>query len=201
MPVPLTISLRDARRLAITKQLLAGAPPEVHATDDLLRIVRDLGCLQLDPTAVVERTHLLVLWSRIGSFDRQLLETLRWEERRLFEYWAHAASIVLTEDYPLFRPRMRLYSRGDRGWGQEVREWMRANAAFKRYVVAKLRAEGPLRSRDFEDRSVVPWHSDGWTNGRNVNRMLEFMWARGEVVVAGRSGATRWWDLSDRWLP
>jgi uncharacterized protein YcaQ len=68
-------------------------------------------------------------------------------------------------------------------------------------MVQRLRAEGPLRSRDFEDRAVVPWKSDGWTHGRNVNRMLEFMWARGEVVVAGRSGATRWWDLSECWLP
>jgi uncharacterized protein YcaQ len=173
----------------------------VTSTDDLLGVIRDLGCLQLDPTAVVERTHLLVLWSRLGEFERGLLESLRWEERRLFEYWAHAASVVLTDDYPLFRTRMRHYANGKAGWPRAMREWMRANAGFKRYMVGRLRAEGPLRSRDFDDRAVLPWKSDGWTHGRNVNRMLEFMWARGEVVVAGRSGATRWWDLADRWLP
>jgi uncharacterized protein YcaQ len=187
--------------MAITKQRLAGPPAPASSTDDLLALVRELGCLQLDPTAAVERTHLLVLWSRLGQFDRRLLELLRWEERRLFEYWAHAASIVLTEDYPLFRPRMRWFARGQTGWAKAMQEWLRANAGFKRYVVRRLRADGPLRSRDFEDRAVVPWRSEGWTGGRNVNRMLEFMWARGEVVVAGRSGATRWWDLADRWLP
>jgi uncharacterized protein YcaQ len=201
MPVRVTLSLAEARRLAVAKQRLSSGPSAPETTDDLLALIRELGCLQLDPTAAVERTHLLVLWSRLGQFDRRLLDALRWDERRLFEYWAHAAAIVLTEDFPLFRPRMRHYARGEAGWGRHAQQWMRANAAFKRYMVRRLRAEGPLRSRDFEDRAVVPWRSEGWTGGRNVNRMLEFMWARGELVVAGRSGATRWWDLAERWLP
>ena len=51
-----------------------------------------------------------MLWSRLGGFDRDDLDTLRWRERWLFEYWAHAASIVLTEDYPIHRAMMRAYS-------------------------------------------------------------------------------------------
>jgi uncharacterized protein len=201
VPAPLTLSLTQARRVALWKQHLAATRPPAETAGDLLDLVRDLGCLQLDPTAVVERTHLLVLWSRVGGFDRSLLESLRWEDRRLFEYLAHAASIVLTEDYPLFRTRMRMYARGQEGWGRYAQQWIRANAAFKRYVIRRLREEGPLRSRDIEDRAVVSWRSEGWTGGRNVNRMLEFLWAGGEVAVAGRSGPTRWWDLASRWLP
>ncbi|HJP67193.1 MAG TPA: crosslink repair DNA glycosylase YcaQ family protein [Actinomycetota bacterium] len=197
MPTPLRLSPTEARRLAVSKQRLAGPSWD----GDLLGLIRDLGCLQLDPTNVVARTHLLVLWSRLGHFDRAALESLRWEERRLFEYWAHAASIVLTEDYPLFRPRMRHYATGTTGWPKAMRDWIRANATFKTYLLRKLRTEGPLRSRDIEDRSVVPWRSEGWTGGRNVGRMLDFLWAQGVVMVAGRTGTDRWWDLADRWLP
>ena len=56
-----------------------------------MEVVRDLGCLQLDPVNVVERSHRLVLWSRLGPYATDQLEWLRWDERRLFDYWAHAA--------------------------------------------------------------------------------------------------------------
>ena len=63
--------------------------------------MRDLGCLQIDPISVVARSHLLVLWSRLGPYDVAHLDQLLWDDRSLFEYWAHAASIVLTEDFPI----------------------------------------------------------------------------------------------------
>src|ERR1043165_3251866 len=89
-----------ARRLAVTRQRLAGCCPPANP-EAILEVVRDLGCLQLDPISVVARSHLLVLWSRLGTYDPAELDTLLWRQRSLFEYWAHAASIVLTEDYPI----------------------------------------------------------------------------------------------------
>ena len=88
---PLTLTPTLARRLAISRQRLAG-PPAPTTAPGLLDVVRDLGCLQLDPTNAVARSHLLVLWSRLGVYDPAMLDTLLWEERALFEYWAHAAS-------------------------------------------------------------------------------------------------------------
>jgi uncharacterized protein YcaQ len=166
-----------------------------------MEVIRDLGCLQLDPTNVVARSHLLVLWSRLGVFDPADLESLRWEERSLFEYWAHRASIVLTEDYPIHQLMMRRYP-GDRyAHSRRTREWLKQNPALRRHVLARLRRAGPLRLRDFEDRTVVGWQSGGWTSGRNVERMLDVLWTQGKVMVAGRSGIDRMWDLADRWLP
>src|SRR5262249_3289538 len=60
---------------------------------------------------------------------------------------------------------------------------------------------GPLRSRDLEDRALVPWRSTGWTHNRNVGQMLEFLWAAGEIAVADRHGGERVWDLAERVLP
>src|SRR5213593_1603889 len=94
-----TITASAARRLVIAKQRLSGPQPPPDR-EGIMEVARDLGCLQLDPISVVARSHLLVLWSRLGTYDREELDALLWQERRLFEYWAHAASIVLTEDYP-----------------------------------------------------------------------------------------------------
>jgi uncharacterized protein YcaQ len=89
------LSLGEARRLAVRSQHLAG-PPVPAGIDGMRQVLRGLRVLQIDPVNVVARSHLLVLWSRLGGFDRDDLDTLLWRERWLFEYWAHAASIVLT---------------------------------------------------------------------------------------------------------
>ena len=168
-----------------------------------MEIARDLGCLQLDPISVVARSHLLVLWSRLGRFAVEDLDTLMWEERRLFEFWAHMASIVLTEDYPIHHLLMRQYPHG--GWRtglrQRTAQWLEENRELRRYVLTRLRREGPLRLRDFEDRAVTGWQSSGWTVDRNVDRMLDILWTQGRIMVVGRDGIQKVWDLAERWLP
>jgi uncharacterized protein len=189
-----------ARRLAITCQRLAGPPPAADR-DGILDLLRQLGCLQLDPTNVVAPSHRLVLWSRLGAYDAAALDALRWEQRRLFEYWAHAASIVLTEDYPIHYRTMRDYARGDSAWSRRFQKWITDNAALKRHVLTELRRHGPLPARAFEDRATRAWQSKGWTSGRNVERVLAYLWIVGTIVVAGRTAAARSWDLASRWLP
>src|SRR4051812_48547787 len=104
-----TISPTTARRLAITRQRLAGEYPE-KGPGGMLDVIRDLGCLQLDPISAVSRSHTLVLWSRLGNYKLADLDTLLWQDRHLFEYWAHAASIVLSEDYPIHQMKMRTHA-------------------------------------------------------------------------------------------
>jgi uncharacterized protein len=194
------VTPQTVRRLAIIRQGLAG-PRFAPDADGIMAQVRDLGCLQLDPINVVARSHLLVLWSRLGAYDPVDLIRLLYTERRLFEYWAHCASIVLTEDYPLHRSLMRDYLAGDGAWEMRTRAWLTENRALYDYVLDRLRAEGPLPLASFEDRAVSGWDSTGWTSGRNVARMLDFLWLQGEVMVAGRTGIHRLWDLAERVLP
>jgi hypothetical protein len=192
--------LATARRLAITRQRLAG-PRRPPTPDGLLSTARDLGYLQLDPINVVARSHQLVLWSRVGPYPLEDLDTLLWTERRLFEYWAHAASIVLTEDYPIHAWLMRRYPREVHSYGRRVKAWLADNDALRRYVLGELRRRGRLRLRDFEDRSVTGWESGGWTNDRNVDRMLDVLWTQGKILPIERSSSGKYWDLAERVLP
>lgn len=191
-----TIKLSDVRRLAIHRQGLAE-----RRFPDLLTALRGLNCVQIDPINVVARTQHLVLYSRLGSaYSPDDLHRLAYDDKHVFHYWAHAASLVLTEDLPIHRNRMHRWPSGG-PWTERVNLWMKENAAFRRYILREIDKRGPLRARDLEDRTVRPWRSTGWTHNQNVSRMLEFMWTKGEITVAGRSGLDRVWDRAARWFP
>lgn len=195
-----TVSITAARRLAITKQRLSGPTPPA-TREGIMETVRSIGCLQLDPISAVARNHLLVLWSRLGNYPVEDLDALLWEERKLFEYWAHAASIVLTEEYPVQMRRKRWYQADGTGWAQQSNEWLEKNSGFRDYVLGEIRDKGPVQSKDFADTSSWSWTSTGWTNDRNITRMLDHLWMRGEIMVASRKNGQRLWDLSERVLP
>ncbi|MBK8431584.1 MAG: YcaQ family DNA glycosylase [Chloroflexi bacterium] len=198
---PLTLSPQTVRRAAVAAQHLAGPFP-TPTREAMLAVLHQIRCLQLDPIRAVERTQYLVLWSRLGTYDRALLHQLIYQERLLFEYWAHAASIVLTEDYHLHDYMMRRYDEGrTSAWGSRIMQWVEENEAFKQSLLDQIAERGPQLPSDFEDKARVPWDSSGWTNGRSVAYMLDHLWTRGQIMVSQRDGLKRWWDLAERVLP
>lgn len=179
-------------------QRLSGPRPA-----SIAEAVHDLTMVQLDPTRVVARTEHLVLFSRLGPrFRIDELERMLWVDRSLFEYWVH---IVPTGDLWLHRVSMRRYPGGPQGGltrRRYVRDWLEANQRFRRYVLRELRVRGPLRARDLEDRVADGWHTGGWNDqGRNVAMILDLLWCKGEVMIVGRDGQQRLWDLASRSLP
>lgn len=199
-------TLENATRLAITKQHLSGKLPNKPNSDDLLEITRALGCLQLDPISAVAPSQLIVLWSRLGNFDTSDLDRLLWDEKKLFEYWAHQASIVLTEDYPLHYYMMRKYpdmylrSLGP-VWKERVKNWISKNSEVEKYVLTELKQRGPLMSRQFEDKTRTKPRGFGWGSWSDVSRMIFHLFFKGEIMVSGRQGKQKVWDLSERFLP
>jgi hypothetical protein len=200
-PALRTLDPALARRLVVSRQRLAGPPPVGPGPEAIMEVATDLASLQLDPISVVARSHQLVLWSRLGRFDLADLDALLWRDRRLFEYWAHAAAIVCTDDYPIHSLLMRRYPSPRNAYNRRLRTWLAENQALRRSILRQLRAGGPLPTRAIEDRAETAWQSSGWTQGRNVDRMLDLLWTQGRILVAGRQGQQRVWDLAERCLP
>ncbi|MGZ4132737.1 MAG: winged helix-turn-helix domain-containing protein [Actinomycetota bacterium] len=191
-----TLTRAHARRAAVTAQLLAAPRPA-----GVVEAIRRLWMLQMDPTSSVARTEHLVLFSRLGPRYRPAeLERLLWEEGSLFEY---RAFILPTSDLPIHRETMRRYPPPTGATRHEyVRHYLTENAAFRRHILRRLRADGPLRTRDFDNHTKVEWRTGGWNDGDgSVAMMLEILWARGEVMIVGRDGQQRVWDLASRRLP
>src|SRR5262249_35751299 len=83
-----------------------------------------------------------------------------------------------------------------------VRDWLAANEAFVRYALRELRARGPLRTRDFENRAAEGWETGGWNDeGQNAAVLLDLLWSQGKGVIVGRDGQERLGDLASGGLP
>ncbi len=203
------ISHEQARRLALHAQGLAEPPAPAGGVAAIVAVVAQIGCLQLDPVAVVARSPLLVLRARLrgGSHDshQRALADAAYCERRLFEYWCHEASLCHVADLPIHRWAMRSYIERLSPARSVVRDWLAVNEEFARHTVATLGADGPLRARDLEDRSAEAWLHGHWTDEvssrQTIARMLDRLWMQGLIGVADRDGGGRRWDLLERCLP
>jgi uncharacterized protein YcaQ len=168
-------------------------------------VVRRIGCLQSDPVSAVARSPLLVLFARLGTVRKASLEHAAYEDRVLFDSWAHEASLVATADLPLHRWAMRTVLAGDDARAVRARTFLSANAEFCEELVGELRRRGPLRARELEDRSAEPWRHGWWTaevSGRQtIARLLHLLWLSGRVGVSRREGGERLWDVMERCLP
>lgn len=193
--MPPTLSLAEARRIAVAAQGLAHPPHRPATPEAVLHTLRRLGCLQIDTIHVVARSPYLVLWSRLGAYDPAWLDDLL-PQRQAFEYWAHAASILPIEHWPLFRSTMLRYARGEIGWW---RAWQREHGALLAEVLETIRQRGPLGAADF---AAPPGHrSNGWWAWKPAKRALDLLWSAGDVMIDRRVRFQRRYELRERVLP
>lgn len=188
----LTLTLPQARALMLAAQGLLQPPAKPAAKDDVLACIRQMGALQIDTIHVVARSPYLVLWSRLGDYTPAWLDE-HLAEGRLFEYWAHAACFLPSEDFGLHR-RMFLsdqFNNWYRHWYDRYPEEMAA-------VLEYVRQNGEVRSRDFE-------RSDGkkgtWWDWKLEKRALEYWFTVGELMIVRRENFQRVYNLRERVLP
>ena len=158
--------------------------------------MRRLGFLQIDPISSVAPPQYLVLWSRLGAYDRAELDRLLWEERQLYEW---NAFIWPAEDLPALQARMRR-RRTKYTWERRSTEFLAENAKVRRYVLGEIERSGPLLSRDLEGDLRPQGQRPVWW-GRRITLLLEILHSRGVLAVVGRRGGQRLWDLAARWYP
>jgi hypothetical protein len=194
------LSLASARRIALAAQGFGRARPGTVTARDLRRTVGRLALHQIDSVNVLVRAHYLPAFSRLGAYDRGILDRAAWgprRDRRLFEYWAHEASLLPLEMHPLLRWRMARAERGEIGWGS-LRAYAGERRAEADAILERVRAEGPLAASDLEDGKG----RSGWWEWGEAKRALEWLFWAGLLTTATRRPSfERLYDLPERVIP
>lgn len=197
-PMKEQLTQPEARRIALAAQGF-GEPRPIQVTNrHLSRTIGRLGLHQIDSVNVLVRAHYLPAFSRLGNYNRSLIDGAAWgrlRERRLFEYWAHEASLLPLSLHPLLRWRMARADRGEAGYqGLRVFAGERRTEALQ--VLDRIRQEGPLSASDFE-RSRT-----GWWEWSDSKRMLEWLFWAGHITTSTRRRSfARLYDLTERVIP
>jgi hypothetical protein len=195
-----SLSIAQARRLAIGAQGLTGTRPSV--TPDrrhLRRALKHTGLFQIDSVNVLARAHYLPAYSRLGPYDATLLDRMAFRHREMFEYWGHEAALLPVEAQPLMRWRMeRAESLVDR-WGR-IGKVVRERPGYIEWVYDEVVQRGPVSAGEVaedEKRGTEEW---GW-NWTDAKTVLEYLFYAGRVTVASRRNFERLYDLPERVLP
>ncbi len=196
----LSLSLAEARRLALAAQGFARAPRGAIRHRQLLAQLHALGVVQIDSVNALVRSHYLPAFSRLGHYDRELLDDLAWgkpRHRALFEYWGHEASLLPLDLYPLMRWRMRRAANGQGIYQQLAKFGIEQQEVIQR-VLQSVREKGAMGAGALSTREerAGPWWD--WSAEKHA---MEWLFAAGEVTVAGRRGFERLYDLPERVIP
>jgi uncharacterized protein YcaQ len=192
------LSAAEARRLALAAQGFADPRPDKRPGGwDLRRVLRRVGLLQIDSVNVLERAHYLPAFSRLGPYERELLDRASQRApRRLFEYWGHEASLLPVGFHPLLRWRMERAAHD--AWGG-MRRIQRDRPDLVARVLAQVGERGPVTASQLAEE--VPRRSGPWWDWSDVKRALEWLFWSGQVSSARRRRFERLYDLPERVLP
>lgn len=189
------LSKREAGKLAMQGQFSQrenlnreNRDDDVNASSD---VISQLGHVQIDTISVVQRAHHHVIWNRNRDYEPSHLDLLQNSPRKIFEYWTHAASFLPVSHYRFCLPRMRRLKK-------EGFEWFQRDKRIMRYVLDKIKNEGPKQTRDFEDLNHKPGPWWGWKPAKIA---LEHLFMEGTLSVAKRVNFHKVYDLTERVLP
>jgi len=183
--------LKRLRRLALSSQGLLKANTFGSGVNGASNAIKHLGYVQIDTISVVERAHHHVLQSRVSSFKPEMLNPLL-VNGDVFEYWSHAAAFLPMEDFRFSLPYKEAIKSGQTHWYKEPDKKLMAE------LLGRIRAEGPLRSRDVETKTKK---QVGWWDWKPAKKALEQLYMQGDLMVSRREGFQKTYDLTERVLP
>jgi uncharacterized protein YcaQ len=200
---PPRLTAAAARRIALAAQGFGRPrPATAPGTRQIRELVTRLGVLQLDSVNVFSRAHYMPVFSRLGPYDRALLDRISGHDtprptRRLVEYWAHEASLIPVESHPLFRWRMADVDA--EAWGS-IRRVIRERPRLVADTLKLVTAQGPIRASATGILRPERQPGDMW-NWHDGKVALEYLFYTGQVVSTGRVNFERLYDLPERVLP
>jgi uncharacterized protein YcaQ len=196
------VTAAQARRIAVAAQGFSEPRPVGPVTRaHLKRLISRIQVLQLDSVSVAVRAHYAPVFSRLGPYDRDVLDRAAWgprSSRLLAEYWAHEAALMSVDDWPLLRWRMRQYRHGR--WGSHI---VKANPQLAEDIVAAVAKLGPSTAGQIEAHlAAEPRRKKGtWWTRSDTKWVAEALFASGVLTTATRVGFARHYDLVERVLP
>jgi uncharacterized protein YcaQ len=194
----------QARRVAVAAQGFADARPRCAVTRaHVKRLISRIQVLQLDSVSVAVRAHYAPVFSRLGAYNRDILDRAAWSHsarspRLLVEYWAHEAALMSVDDWPLLRWRMREYKHGR--WDTDV---VKKNPQLADDIVAAVAELGPATAGQIEAHlATEPRGAKGpWWGRSDTKWVAEALFSSGVLTTATRVGFARHYDLTERVVP
>jgi uncharacterized protein len=199
-----TLTADQARRVAVAAQGFAEPKPRGPVTRaHLRRLISRIQVLQLDSVSVAVRAHYAPVFSRLGPYDRDVVDRAAWSHsarspRLLIEYWAHEAALMAVDDWPLLRWRMREYTHGR--WRTEV---VKKKQRLADDIVAAVAEHGPMTAGEIETHvgEDRPGKKGPWWDRSDTKWVTEALFSAGVLTTATRVGFARHYDLTERVLP
>ena len=190
MNIDKILTLKQLQRITLESQGLIKISPFGKGKDGVLNAIENLGYLQIDTLSVIERAHHHTLWTRIPDYKVEYLDELV-KERKIFEYWFHAASYLPMKDFRFTLPQMLDVK-------QSKTHYYNADPKVMQYVLDTIRAEGPKKTRDFENETKK---SGSWWNWKSTKIALERLFLQGDLMISERNGMQKIYDLTENILP
>ncbi|MDT5003031.1 MAG: uncharacterized protein QOJ24_207 [Mycobacterium sp.] len=194
----------QARRVAVAAQGFHEPKPRGPVNRaHLRRLISRIQVLQLDSVSVAVRAHYAPVFSRLGPYDRDVVDRAAWSHsarspRLLVEYWAHEAALMFVDDWPLLRWRMREYTHGR--WGREI---VKKNPRLADDIVAAVAELGPSTAGQIEAHleSEPRGRKGPWWDRSETKWVAEALWSAGVLTTATRVGFARHYELTEKVLP
>ncbi|MDX1755746.1 MAG: crosslink repair DNA glycosylase YcaQ family protein [Marinobacter sp.] len=183
--------LARLRRLALSAQGLLQRQPFGSGLAGARRAISHMGYVQIDTISVVERAHHHVLHSRVPGFEPAMVDRML-RNRDIFEYWSHAAAFLPIDDFRFSLPYKQAIKSGQTHWYRSPDRKLMAE------LLARIRFDGPLRSRDLETGTSK---QAGWWDWKPAKKALEQLYMEGDLMVSDRDGFQKTYDLTERVLP
>ena len=185
------LSSEHAKRLVVYSQGLSKSNMFGRGAAAMLPCIQQLGYVQIDTISVINRAHHHTLWTRVPTACKSQLDVLQ-RERKVFEYWSHAAAYLPIDDYRFCLPYMRAIASGQK-------HWRTPNLKVMKLVLDRIRSEGSLKARDFEtDKHQT---KSFWGGTKPAKIALEQLFIEGQIMVCHRQGFQKVFDLTERVLP
>ncbi len=183
------ISADDAKRLALhnlhSAESRTGSPKK-----KLLDIITTLGYIQIDTISIVERAHKHVLWSRLPEYKNEMLDELIDKDKKVFEFWDHAAAYLPMKYFRYSLPRKKMYA-------EKYKHREKKNKKLLQFILDRIAAEGPLQSRDFEETKKRGL----WWDWKPAKEGLEYLFHTGRLMAKARRSFQKVYDLPEKVLP